>query len=125
MEALSLNDLRLAANSRFAANALEEALPLYSAAVELARGQLEKHADSGEQQNVASEAVEECGEQQQFKEELVIHLCNRSACLYKMEMFEEARDDAKEAVELSDGEFALQLMANFILLQQTAFCIAY
>eukprot|EP00957_Ditylum_brightwellii_P202376 15329858-Ditylum_brightwellii.AAC.1 len=32
---------------------------------------------------------------------LVIHLCNKSACLYKMEMYEEAMGDAKEAVEVS------------------------
>ena len=80
----NLNELRLAANSRFAANALDEALPLYSLAVDMAR----KEAD----ENINAP-----------NEELALHLCNRSACLYKMEMFEEARDDAAEAVELSDG----------------------
>lgn len=80
-----LTELRLAANSRFAANALDEALPLYSLAVEVARKQVSGNND-------------------QSNDELVIHLCNRSACQYKMEMYEEARDDAKEAVELSDGK---------------------
>ena len=34
---LNHNELRLAANARFAANALDEALPLYSLAVEVVR----------------------------------------------------------------------------------------
>jgi len=75
--AMDPNELRLAANGRFQANALDEALPLYSMAVEVSR--------------------------QRGDPNLVIHLCNRAACLYKMEMFEEARDDAEEAVKTSDG----------------------
>ncbi|KAL7521415.1 hypothetical protein ACHAWX_006089 [Stephanocyclus meneghinianus] len=82
----NLNDLRLAANSRFASNDLEEALPLYSLAVEVARKQLEQG---------------EIG-----REEVVIHLCNRSACFYRMAMFEEAKEDAREAVELTGGKSA-------------------
>eukprot|EP00804_Cyclotella_cryptica_P008349 CCRYP_018331-RA/>CCRYP_018331-RA protein AED:0.02 eAED:0.02 QI:157/1/1/1/1/1/2/138/925 len=79
-----LNELRLAANSRFASNDLDGALPLYSLAVEVARKQLQQGAiESGE---------------------LVIHLCNRSACLYRMEMFEDAKEDAKEAVGLTGGK---------------------
>jgi tetratricopeptide (TPR) repeat protein len=80
----NLNDLRIAANSRFASNELEEALPLYSLAVEVARKQLEQG---------------EVG-----RGEVVIHLCNRSACFYRMEMFDEAKEDAREAVELTGGE---------------------
>ena len=75
--AMDPNELRLAANGRFQANALDEALPLYSMAVEVSR--------------------------QRGDADLVIHLCNRAACLYKMEMFEESRDDAEEAVKASDG----------------------
>ena len=77
--ALDPNELRLAANGRFQSNALNEALPLYSMAVEVSRQRGDGDPD------------------------LVIHLCNRAACLYKMEMFEEARDDAEEAVKMSDG----------------------
>ena len=72
------NELRLAANGRFAANSLEEALPLYSLAVDAAR----KRQDP----------------------DLVVHLCNRSACLYKMEEYGDARADAAEAVDLSGGQ---------------------
>ena len=81
-------ELRLAANSRFAANALDEALPLYSLAVDIAR----KEADNNNNGESTS------------SDELVIHLCNRSACLYRMEMYEEAKDDASEAVKLSSGK---------------------
>ena len=76
------NELRLAANGRFAANALDEALPLYSLAVDVARKQMEQ------QQEPAVEIEDP---------DLVIHLCNRSACLYKMEMYDEAHSDAAEA----------------------------
>lgn len=75
------NDLRLAANGAYAANKLDEALPIYSLAVEVARKRMEQ--------------------QQQSCTDLVIHLCNRSACLYKMEMYDEACSDAAEAVALS------------------------
>ena len=84
------NDLRITANSRFASNALEEALPLYSLAVEVARKQYE---DGG---------VE--------SEEFAIHLCNRSACFYRMEMFEEAKEDAKEAVESTGGAIVFDFL---------------
>lgn len=71
------NELRLAANGRFAANALDEALPLYNLAIEVSQKRNDPATD------------------------LVVHLCNRSACLYKMEMYEEACRDATEAVALS------------------------
>jgi len=71
------NELRLAANGRFAANALDEALPLYSLAIQVSQKRNDPATD------------------------LVVHLCNRSACLYKMEMYEEACSDATEAAALS------------------------
>ena len=74
------NELRLAANGRFAANALDEALPLYSLAIEVSQKRNDPATD------------------------LVVHLCNRSACLYKMEMYEEACSDATEAVALSKDQ---------------------
>lgn len=77
--------LRLAANARFAANALDEALPLYSLAVEVARKRLEQYPED------------------QMMEDCIIHLCNLSACLYKMEMYEEACTNAAEAVSFSSG----------------------
>ena len=72
------NELRLAANGRFAAGALDEALPLYSLALEVSKNRNDPDVD------------------------VVVHLCNRSACLYKMEMYEEACTDATEAVTLSE-----------------------
>lgn len=77
------NDLRRAANERFAANALDEALPIYSLAVEVAR------------KVVPSPGAPE--------PDLVVHLCNRSACLYRMDMYEEARRDAAEASAMAGG----------------------
>ena len=37
-------------------------------------------------------------------EALVLNLCNRSACLYKMERYEESRTDALQAVQISNGK---------------------
>jgi tetratricopeptide (TPR) repeat protein len=81
------NELRLAANARFAANALDEALQLYSLAVEVAKKGMERQQE--QQPDVDAQDPD-----------LVIHLCNRSACFYKMEMYEEACGDAVEAVSL-------------------------
>jgi len=86
------NELRLAANARFAANALDEALPLYSLAVEVARRRI------GIDQQSPPPSPEQ---QTESTDELVIHLCNLSACLYKMEMYDEACHRAAEAVSVS------------------------
>ncbi|KAL7550844.1 hypothetical protein ACHAWF_014043, partial [Thalassiosira exigua] len=94
--ALDPEELRRAANARFAANALDEALPLYSMAVEVARLRAEQRQQEGGQQ-------EELEGKEGKEPDLVVHLCNRSACLYKMESHEDARDDAAEAVALSGG----------------------
>ena len=81
LSSLDPNELRQAANARFAASALDEALPLYSLAITTSR-----------QRNDVPPA------------DLIVHLCNRSACLYKMEMYSEACEDAKEAVMLCSSE---------------------
>ena len=56
---LNHNDLRLAANARFAANALDEALPLYSLAVEVVRHRI--------LQNWGDEAASRCAECRRHK----------------------------------------------------------
>ena len=93
---LNHNDLRLAANARFAANALDEALPLYSLAVEVVRSRIAAANANASNDNADPYDVD-------YSSELIIQLCNRSACLYKMEMYTEANVDAAEAVELTKG----------------------
>jgi len=102
---LNHNELRLAANARFAANALDEALPLYSLAVEVVRHRIaiENHEDTAAENNENDDA-NDSDDSVDYPAELIIQLCNRSACLYKMEMYTEAKDDAAEAVELTDGQ---------------------
>ena len=75
------NDLRRAANERFAANALDEALPIYNLAVDVARKVAPPPPGAPEP-------------------DLVVHLCNRAACLYRMEEYEKSRRDAAEASAL-------------------------
>ncbi len=97
------NQLRLMANGRFAANALDEALPLYSLAVDVARKLMERKQEEHSDVNAQDP-------------DLVIHLCNRSACFYKMEMFEEARDDAAEAVSLCGVQNSNSLLKSLFRL---------
>lgn len=88
------NQLRLAANRLFAANALDEALPLYTLAVEGARQRRIEQPPPPTQNEVATAEEED---------ELVLHLCNLSACQYKMELYDEACQSADEAVNISHG----------------------
>ena len=80
LSSLDPNELRQAANARFAASALDEALPLYTLAITTSRQRNDPPTD------------------------LIVHLCNRSACLYRMEMYAEACEDATEAVMLCGRE---------------------
>ena len=105
---LDPNDLRLAANGRFANNAFDEALSLYSLAVEIARTRLDEEAQEDQQEqssvgdtNAATKNNMPTDTDDHSRvSDLVIHLCNRSACLHKMEMYDEACADAAEAVRL-------------------------
>jgi serine/threonine protein kinase len=105
---LNHNELRLAANARFAANALDEALPLYSLAVDVVRCRIAATAaDETAAVTAAAAAADnnnsnnnDDGNCKDYTAELIIQLCNRSACYYKMEMYNEAKIDALEAVEL-------------------------
>lgn len=106
---LNHNELRLAANARFAANALDEALPLYSVAVEVVRHRIDALNNTDVETNNDNDddyfvggADDSVDIMVDYTSELIIQLCNRSACLYKMELFTEAKEDAAEAVELSE-----------------------
>ena len=94
------NELRLAANAQFAANALEEALAIYGLAVDVARKQT---CNGGKDAGGGGGGIDDGDFQEP---DLVIHLCNRSACFYRMEMYQEAKADALEAVALSRGELS-------------------
>ena len=98
---LDPNDLRLAANGRFANNAFDEALSLYSLAVEIARTRIEQAQEDQSCSNTnAATNDNNVPTTDDPPPDLVIHLCNRSACLHKMEMYDEACADAAEAVRL-------------------------
>ncbi|KAL7450076.1 hypothetical protein ACHAWC_003456, partial [Mediolabrus comicus] len=101
---LNHNELRLAANARFAANALDEALPLYSLAVDVVRCRIAATASSAtaadNNNNNSNNDDDDANYCKDYTAELIIQLCNRSACYYKMEMYNEAKIDALEAVEL-------------------------
>lgn len=73
-----MDDLRQMANHSFSEGDYDTALSLYTAAVERA------------------DAVKD-------KEALIVNLCNRAACLTKMERYEEAQSDASQALDASDG----------------------
>lgn len=115
---LDPNDLRLAANGRFANNAFDEALSLYSLAVEIARTRLDEHAQEERDTNSATNNNHvPTTDDQPRASDLVIHLCNRSACLHKIEMYDEACADAAEAVRLcsSSGGEGGNSMVNQLL----------
>lgn len=78
-DSTSLDDLRQMGNHHFAKGEYDNALQLYTMAIDKAR-------------------------QDKNDEALVLNLCNRSACLYKMEHYEEAHTDALQAVEISNGK---------------------
>ncbi len=89
------NELRLAANARFAANAFDEALAIYGMAVEVARKRWEDQRMRKESNGADGDVGDVV--------DLGVHLCNRSACLFRMEMYIEAKQDAEEALALSNG----------------------
>merc|ERR1719410_1227850 len=77
---ININELRFAANHHFSKQEYDTALPFYEIAASTAKK--EKSPD------------------------VVLHLNNLSACLYKMDKIDEALDAAAEAVSLSEGKNA-------------------
>lgn len=98
----SSDTLRRLANTHFANGDYDTALPLYSLAIDGARAEL---AASAAVADFAEEDGGGSGRAQDPSEEspLVVHLCNRSACLFRMERYDEAEIDARDALELSHG----------------------
>ena len=84
------DDLRQMANSAFANKDFDTALHMYTAALETFQLELENGDGNGMFENSVDLKV--------------IYLCNRATCLYRMEMFEESRADALQAVNVSNGE---------------------
>uniref|UniRef100_A0A7S4V1H4 Protein kinase domain-containing protein n=2 Tax=Ditylum brightwellii TaxID=49249 RepID=A0A7S4V1H4_9STRA len=101
-EEMTADQIRKLANQHFAAHDFDTALPLYEYAVDLARKEMKAAfaKDAPEDEWAVGGGVDV----EDKEPPLVIHLCNKSACLYKMEMYEEAMGDAKEAVEVSGGK---------------------
>jgi tetratricopeptide (TPR) repeat protein len=77
---LSLDELRRIGNSNFSDGEFDTALHFYNLAVAEAEA--------------ATTTTDEL---------LPLHLCNRSACLYQMERYEEALEDAKQAVDIGNN----------------------
>jgi tetratricopeptide (TPR) repeat protein len=94
MEDLSPEEIRRMANHHFSIAEVDTALSLYSMAIE-------KLASAIEQQGGESKASQSEEIDQDLVDQLVVHLCNRSACHFKMEDYEEACADADRAVQLS------------------------
>ena len=91
----SPQELRQLANAHFQNQDYDSALPLYTLALEgLVRDQ--SHQDSLTLQM----------NWQEFKNLHVIFLCNRAACLFRMELWEEAKMDALQALQVSEGTSA-------------------
>lgn len=78
-EEVSLDELRQRGNHEFAQGNFDHAVQLYTLAIDKARATSDSDA-------------------------LQLNLCNRSACFFKMERYEEAHADALQALEISNGK---------------------
>lgn len=104
----SAEDLRLMANHAFSQKDFDHALPLYSMAIDQlmteVRGKLNKgFADTADD-----------------VDRMIIYLCNRAACCFRMDMFDDAKTDAAEAFRLSDrknAKAAFRLAKCFLALK--------
>lgn len=102
----SAEDLREMANHAYSNKDYDNALSLYSMAID----QLLM-----EQQNDPEKI-----ESDEFLQRMIIYLCNRAACCYRMDMYDDARKDALEAFRLSDetnSKAAYRLTKSLIALK--------
>lgn len=106
------DDLRQLGNHQFAHKNYEAAAALYSQALELV----------GKDYFAAAEANEAGGDMPEPPTSLLLNLCNRSACFFQMENFEEARKDAEMAwnslPQLSNVKAAYRLAKTLIALDK-------
>jgi len=113
-ETISPDAVRKLANAHFAQGDYGTALPLYSLAIDGCRGLAARQgvddtgdnsammkAEEEEEEEEGENGEGEEGEEEETPSPLVVHLCNRSACLYRMERYDEALVDAAEAVQLA------------------------
>ena len=111
----SSQDLRQMANTAFQNHDLDSALPLYNMAIDA----LIAEQDNNNHNNTMS--IEE------GLELMIIFLCNRSVCLHKMELYDDAKNDAMEAWRLSEGhspKAAFRLAKAHLALKEFAEAIA-
>jgi len=107
----SSQDLRQMANGYFAQREFDSALPLYSMALDaLLREQDERKQQQKQEEESGGDGVGDDdddgngGEEEENDIDLTTtFLCNRSACLFRMELYEDANDDALKAVEICEG----------------------
>ena len=101
----SANDLREMANAHYANSDFDTALTLYTSALEAFEVENQNRSQTQSQNDGAQNDGGGDDNDFEYINLKVIYLCNRSTCLYRMEMYEESRADAVEAVRISNGEF--------------------
>ena len=106
----TLDDLRQRGNHEFQQGNLQNAISLYSLAIDQATTQSE-----------SSDSL-----QQEYNDMTITLLCNRSACHYPLEAYEEAKDDAWQAWQLSHQthvKAAFRLSKTLLALQDYDECV--
>lgn len=119
---LSFEDLRRLGNHHFSIGEVEVAYSLYSSAID----QIEVSMMNEPHENKETAIID--SNKDKLTDHLVVHLCNRSACNYKMENYEAARNDAKRAYELSNGsslKAAFRLARAEMALSQYENCVSF
>jgi tetratricopeptide (TPR) repeat protein len=84
----SLDDLRQMGNHHFAKGEYDSAVQLYTMAIDKASNDQDAR---------------------------ILNLCNRSACLFKMERYEDSHADALQAFQTSEGEKQSQTISLLML----------
>ncbi len=112
MNTHSAQQLRQMANAAFAGRDFDSALPLYSMAIEALMKDIEEGDDKSNKSN---------------HELMIIFLCNRSTCLFRMELYDDAKNDAAEALRLSgniNGKAAFRLAKAYLMLKDCTSAIS-